>query len=53
MPEPASALGTQAVLVVSERKGKGAGMGDGFYFGNEMKHDTAALPRILASIAPG
>lgn len=37
----------------SVRKGKGAGMGDGFYFGDEVKQDTAALPRNLAAIAPG
>lgn len=53
MPEPASALVAQVVLVVSDRKGKGAGMGGGFYFGDEMKQDTAALPRNLASIAAG
>lgn len=53
MPERSSALGAQVVLVVSERKGKGAGMGDGFYFSDEVKQDTAALPRNLAAIAPG
>ena len=53
MPEPASALGAHAELLAPGRKGKGAGMGDGFYFGDEVKQDTAALPRDLAGTAPG
>lgn len=51
--EPASALGAQAELPAPARKGEGAGMGGGFYFGDEVKQDTAALPRDLAAAARG
>lgn len=45
--------GAQTELPVPGRKGKEAGMGDGFCFGHEVKQDTAALPRASASTAPG
>lgn len=51
--EPGSTWGAQAELLAPGRKGKGAGMGDGFCFGDEVKQDTAALPRDLAAAAPG
>lgn len=53
VPELAPALGAQAELLAEGRSGRGAGVGDGFCFGDEVKQDTAALLRDLAATAPG